>query len=155
MNSLAALRREPWFWPFVACAVMFGLVLLFSPVLRFGIFTANIAAASFLAIVGLGQMFPVASGEGGIDLSIPFVMNLSALIAVKLIDETAVSIVLVMFLCVLLGIVVGLVNGAVVVKFRIPPIIATLAVGYIVLTLVQLVSGIGQTRFIEIGRAHV
>jgi ribose transport system permease protein len=46
-------------------------------------------------------------------------------------------------------IVVGLVNGMVVVWARVPPIIATLAVGFIVLTLVQLISASGDTTFAD------
>ena len=59
--------------------------------LRIGIFTANLAAASFLALVGIGQMFPVATGDGGIDLSIPFVMNFCAFLAVQLVDQATSS----------------------------------------------------------------
>jgi ribose transport system permease protein len=136
-------RRYPWLWPILACVVLFILILTFSPVLRVGIFTANLAAASFLAIVGLGQMFPVASGDGGIDLSIPFVMNFCAFLAVQIIGEGAGSVLLALGLAVAFGVAVGAVNGAVVVRFRIPPIIGTLAVGYIVLTLVQILSSRG------------
>jgi ribose transport system permease protein len=147
VSRLLALRLQPWFWPVASCVVLFGVIVSLSPVFRFGIFTANIAAASFLALVGLGQMFPVASGEGGIDLSIPFVMNFCALVAVKMVTDTTASIALVLLLCVVFGVVVGLANGLIIVRFRIPPIIGTLAVGYIVLTAVQLISAVGPTRF--------
>ena len=43
----------------------------------------------------------------------------------------------------------GLVNGVVVVRVRVPPIIGTLAVGFIVLTLVQLISANGDTTFAD------
>jgi len=136
-------RQYPWIWTLIACGVLFGLIFAFSPVLRYSIVTANVAAASFLALVGIGQMFPVASGEGGIDLSIPFVMNFCAFLAVQMVDGSAGSIVQVLLLGIAFGAAVGLVNGTVVVTFRIPPIIGTLAVGYIVLTLVQLISSQG------------
>jgi ribose transport system permease protein len=149
MNVLRLLRRYPWIWPILASAVLFALILLLSPVLRFGIFTANLAAASFLALVGIGQMFPIASGEGGIDLSIPFVMNFCAFLAVKTVDDTAASIFLAIGLGMLFGMAVGFVNGNVITRLRIPPIIATLAVGYIVLTIVQIMSATGETRFTD------
>jgi ribose transport system permease protein len=136
-------RRHPWLWPVVACLVLFALLLALSPVLRYSILTANLAAASFLALVGIGQMFPVASGQGGIDLSIPFVMNFCAFLAVQSVDGSAASILEVLLLGLAFGAVVGAVNGAVVVSLRIPPIIGTLAVGYIVLTMVQLISSRG------------
>jgi ribose transport system permease protein len=141
--SLAELQKRPWFWPAVSCVVLFAIILLFSPVLRYSILTANLAAASFLALVGFGQMFAVATGEGGIDLSVPFVMNFCAFLAVQLVDQSLSSILLVFILGVGFGMAIGLVNGLVVVSFRIPPIIGTLAVGYIVLTLVQLLSAQG------------
>jgi len=147
MSRLLTLHHQPWFWPILSCIVLFALIFALSPVFRVGIFTANMAAASFLALVGLGQMFPVATGEGGIDLSIPFVMNFCALIAVKMVTESSASILYVALVCLAFGLLVGLVNGLVIVRFRIPPIIGTLAVGYIVLTAVQLISGIGPTRF--------
>ena len=114
---------------------------------RVGILTANLAAASFLALVGIGQMFPVASGEGGIDLSIPFVMNFCAFLAVKLISPHPAAVVLVLLASIAFGVLVGTVNGLIVVRFRIPPIIGTLAVGFVVLTLVQLISVGGDTTF--------
>ena len=152
MRRLAALHRQPWFWPIATSIVMFALILLLSPVLRVGIFTANLATASFLALVGIGQMFPVASGEGGIDLSIPFVINFCAFLAVQLVDGSTASILSVLALALLSGIAVGLVNGLVVVAFRIPPIIGTLAVGYMVLTMVQIISSQGgATTFADRG----
>jgi ribose transport system permease protein len=147
MSALAFARRSPWVWPVLASLLLFALILLMTPVVRFSIFTANLSAASFLALVGIGQMFPVASGEGGVDLSVPFVMNFCAFLAVKLVGASAVSILAVLILCCLFGAAVGLVNGLVVVRLRVPPIIGTLAVGFIVLTLVQLMSATGETRF--------
>lgn len=141
MNGLA--RRLPWLWPALSCVVLFALILLLSPVLRYSILTANIAAASFLALVGIGQMFPVASGEGGIDLSIPFVMNFCAFLAVQMVDGSTGSILQVLLIGIVFGAAIGVVNGVVVVLFRIPPIIGTLAVGYVVLTMVQIISSQG------------
>jgi ribose transport system permease protein len=143
MTNFAALRKRPWFWPVVSCVILFAIILLFSPVLRYSILTANLAAASFLALVGFGQMFAVATGEGGIDLSVPFVMNFCAFLAVQMVDQSLGSILLVFILGIGFGMAIGLVNGLVVVSLRIPPIIGTLAVGYVVLTLVQLLSAQG------------
>jgi ribose transport system permease protein len=93
----------------------------------------------------MGQMFPIASGEGGIDLSIPFVMNFCAFLAVKIISFDPISLPLVLLAAIIFGTIVGVVNGLVVVQFRVPPIIGTLAVGFVVLTLVQIVSLGGST----------
>ncbi len=149
MTALARLRRQAWFWPAAASAVLMVIIGALSPEFRYSIVTANLTAASFLALVGIGQMFPVASGEGGIDLSIPFVMNFCAFLVVQLITDDPWSIPLVLLLAIAFGIAVGLVNGLVVVRVRVPPIIGTLAVGFIVLTLVQLISASGDTTFAD------
>jgi ribose transport system permease protein len=56
------------------------------------------------------------------------------------------------------GGLVGVVNGTVVVFFRVPPIIGTLAVGFVVLTFVQIIAASGSTTIanrsvVEIARA--
>ena len=149
MTALSGLHRQPWFWPAAASVVLMVMIGALSPELRYSIVTANLTAASFLALVGIGQMFPVASGEGGIDLSIPFVMNFCAFLAVQLITPEPLSIPLVLLLGIGFGVAVGLINGIVVVRVRVPPIIGTLAVGFIVLTLVQLISASGDTTFAD------
>lgn len=144
--------RNPSIWPVAASLLLFAIVLGFSPVFQSGIITANLAAASFLALVGLGQMFPIASGDGGIDLSIPFVMNFCAFLAVQTVDGSMASLILMLSLALAFGVAVGLVNGFVILAFRVPPIIGTLAVGYIVLTLVQIISARGgATTFADRG----
>jgi ribose transport system permease protein len=147
LTQIAELRGAPWLWPVIACVLLFATIFALSPVRGPGIFTANVAAASFLALVGIGQMFPVASGEGGIDLSIPFVMNFCAFVAVKLVGDEASSILVAVGLSILFGVGVGIVNGLVVTKIRVPAIVGTLAVGFIVLTLVQLISATGRPSF--------
>ena len=139
------LRDRSWLWPAIGSLVLLVFVFALSEELKFGIITANLAAASFLALVGMGQMFPIASGEGGIDLSIPFVMNFCAFLAVKIISFDPISLPLVLLAAIIFGTIVGVVNGLVVVQFRVPPIIGTLAVGFVVLTLVQIVSLGGST----------
>jgi ribose transport system permease protein len=74
-------------------------------------------------------------------------MNFCSLLAVKLVGADALSVLPALGLGVLFGIAVGFVNGAVIVRFRIPPIIGTLAVGYIVLTMVQILAATPATRF--------
>ena len=140
------LRDKSWLWPAIGSIILLVFVFALSEEWKFGIITANLAAASFLALVGIGQMFPIASGEGGIDLSIPFVMNFCAFLAVKIISSDPISLPLVLLAAIAFGVIVGAINGLVVVQFRVPPIIGTLAVGFVVLTLVQIVSLGGSRR---------
>ena len=139
----AALRRTrdaPWFAAALACGMLWVVVFWLAPVVRYDIVTANVAIASYLALVGIGQMFPIASGGGGIDLSIPFVINFASFNAVAMVGSSTFSIVEAFAVALGFGALVGMVNGFVVVALRIPPIIGTLAVGFIVLTIVQLQS---------------
>ncbi len=136
---------KQWFWPALASLALLSIVVLLAGELRLGTITANLTAASFLAMVGIGQMFPIASGEGGIDLSIPSVMGFCAFVAVKMIGSDPLLLIMVLPVAVGFGLAVGAVNGLVVTFVRIPPIIGTLATGFIVLTLVQLISANGAS----------
>lgn len=142
---MSGLRQQNWIWAAAASLGLLVFILALSEEWKFGFITANLAAASFLALVGIGQMFPIATGEGGIDLSIPFVMNFCAFLAVRLISENAFSVLSAILLAIAFGTLIGAANGIVIVKFRVPPIIGTLAVGYVVLTFVQIISGGGST----------
>ena len=145
MTGFAVWRQQTWIWPAVASLILLALIFALSEELKFGIITANLAAASFLALVGIGQMFPVATGEGGIDLSIPFVMNFCAFLAVRLISDNPASVALVLLGAIAFSALVGIVNGTVVVWIRVPPIIGTLAVGFVILTFVQIIAASGST----------
>jgi ribose transport system permease protein len=85
---------------------------------------------SFLAIAALGQMLVIMTG--GIDLSVPGVMTLAALVTVGVgrgsDDKLAVAIVTALAVSAL----VGLVNGCIIGVLKLNPLIVTLAVGQIV-----------------------
>lgn len=96
--------------------------------------------AAFLAIVAVGQMFVVTTGRGNIDLSIPSVVTLAAYATVTTSGGTDAGLPLTLGVLALLGLGTGLLNAALVVIFRIPAIIATLATGYMLATLTLLVN---------------
>jgi ribose transport system permease protein len=90
--------------------------------------------ATFMAVLGLGQGAVVL--VGGLDLSVIWAITLSAIIAATPscagVTDTcfaAQHVVWVIPEALALGILVGLVNGALVVGFRLSPVVATLAVG--------------------------
>ena len=77
-------------------------------------------SASFLTVVGIGQMFVVTTGRGNIDLSIPSVMTLSAY---SLCSPSAARTPISPLACLrhpALGLAVGLFNAALVVRLGIP-----------------------------------
>jgi ribose transport system permease protein len=91
-------------------------------------------SASFLSVVGLGQMFVVTTGRGNIDLSIAAVVTLSAYIALLTVRGEDANLAWGVLVALALGLVVGLLNAALVVRLRVPAIIATLATGYVLAT---------------------
>ena len=92
-------------------------------------------SGSFLLITGIGQSFAMMTGAGNVDLSMPSVITMSAYLSIWLIDGQNASIWAGLLAGIAFGAVIGAVNGLCVVVMRIPAIIATLAVGYVVTTL--------------------
>jgi len=93
-------------------------------------FTAVLPLTSFLALAALGQMLVVMTG--GIDLSIPGVMTLAAIMAVGVagnVDEKMpVALATALGVCLLIGLISGILVGV----LKLNPLIVTLAVGQIV-----------------------
>jgi ribose transport system permease protein len=85
-------------------------------------------------------MIVVSTGRGAIDLSIPYTITLSVYVATIIQagrdDQLALSIVAALAV----GALVGAVNGFAVVVLRIPAMVATLSVGFIAQSLVQILS---------------
>jgi ribose transport system permease protein len=101
---------------------------------RFGTRSDYVGSAGLLGVVSIGQMLVITSGEGAVDLSIPSVMTLSGFVVTSLINGEDSRLILGLIAALVLGLIVGLANALIVNRFRIPPIVATLAVGYILTT---------------------
>jgi ribose transport system permease protein len=97
-----------------------------------GLSQAALTFAAFSIIVGLGQMFVITLGPGNIDLSIPATITLAGTVSLKLMNVDAAMIVPGFVVAIGIGIGVGLTNYALIKLLRIPPIIATLAMSFIV-----------------------
>jgi ribose transport system permease protein len=97
-----------------------------------GAIESALTVGAFLSLVGLGQMFVIASGSGNIDLSVPYVLTFGAYLAGQIIDGGSGSLVLAIVATIAFGLCVGIANSAVVMFLNVPPIVATLAVGFIV-----------------------
>lgn len=85
--------------------------------------------AAFIGIVALGQTFVVIGG--GIDLSVPWVLNAAAVIMTLFAHGQDAPLVWIVPLLLAAGTLVGVVNGLGVGLFGVPPIIMTLAVNVI------------------------
>lgn len=133
MNALHLLKSKPWIWSFIATiAVWITTVLFTGGASSVGLSQAALTFAAFSVIVGIGQMFVITLGPGNIDLSIPATMTLSGTLALKLMDGQDGMIAVGLLLSVLLGMAIGIGNYALIKLLRIPPIIATLSMSFIV-----------------------
>ncbi|MGN6550070.1 MAG: ABC transporter permease [Pararhizobium sp.] len=126
--------RNRWVWAAVGVVALW--VVLSFVTSRFSIASLSgiATSASFLLLVGLGQTLVVTTGRGNIDLSIASVITFSAYLALILIRGEDALLLPGLAAIVAIGVLVGLVNAALVVLFRIQAIIATLATGYILAT---------------------
>lgn len=88
-----------------------------------------------LAIAALGQMLVIMTG--GIDLSVPGTMSLAAVIMVGVGDGSNENIPLAVATAIVVGVVVGLVNGILIGGLKLNALITTLAVGLIVVGVVN------------------
>ncbi|HEY8593832.1 MAG TPA: ABC transporter permease [Devosiaceae bacterium] len=128
------VNSNRWFWS--ALAVLILWLVLSTVTNRFSIASLSgvLLSASFLTIVGLGQMFVVTTGRGNIDLSIPSVLTLNAYLALLTIRGVDANLFVGVPVAIGVGLVVGGFNALLVVALRIPAIIATLATGYVLAT---------------------
>jgi ribose transport system permease protein len=99
---------------------------------------AILQVVSFVGIIAIGQTMLLVTGE--FDLSVGQVAGLSAVVAARLMTLFALPVPVAILGGVLTGAVVGLVNGVVVVRFRIPAFIQTLGMLFIAQGLIQVVT---------------
>ncbi|MFT4184458.1 MAG: ABC transporter permease [Rhizobium sp.] len=133
MNALHALQRKPWIWSFGAAAIVWIITVLFTGgASSLGLSQAALTFAAFSVIVGIGQMFVITLGPGNIDLSVPATMTLAGTLALKLMNVEDSMILPGLLISILIGLGIGIGNYALIKLLRIPPIIATLSMSFIV-----------------------
>lgn len=88
--------------------------------------------AAALGIVSIGQTFVVLTGRGGLDLSVASVMATVAVITAKNTGGMDAMLPPVALVCLLFGAAVGLANGLLITKRRVPPFMATLGMMIII-----------------------
>jgi ribose transport system permease protein len=127
------LVAKPWIWSFAATITVWIITVLFTGgASSFGLSQAALTFAAFSVIVGIGQMFVITLGPGNIDLSVPATMTLSGTLALKLMDVQDGMVLVGLLASIGIGLVIGLGNYALIKLLRIPPIIATLSMSFIV-----------------------
>lgn len=123
----------------------------------------NIAQASVLAIVAIGQSLIIFVGGGGIDLSLGAIMSMGAMLMPILSGGENAGIPGAMILIILFAGLAGLVNGIGVQLIRIPPLAMTLVMGTVMdgftlaysrgtpaLTVPPMLKTMGQPLFMQV-----
>jgi ribose transport system permease protein len=141
------LAERPWIWSYAGALIVWVLTIA---VVRGRGAGETLAVATqfaaFYVIVGIGQMFVIASGPGNIDLSIPAVMTLAGYLASGAMhgDDARTAIGLATGLGV--GLAAGCANVVLIQFLRIPPMIATLAAGFVIQSMATAYSGISTAK---------
>lgn len=127
------LDRSPWIWAYLGAFIVW-LVTIGVVQGRGGIETLAVAMqfATFFVIVGIGQMLVIAAGPGNIDLSIPAVMTLSGYIAMGVMHGSNAALVPGLLIGIAIGVAAGIANVVLIQVLAIPPMIGTLAAGFVV-----------------------
>jgi ribose transport system permease protein len=125
------MRHHRWAWSAAGIAVLWLILSATTSHFSLQSLSGVVSSAAFLVIVAVGQMFVIASGGGNVDLSIASVITLSGFAAMSLSNGTDMGLLLSIPALVLFGAAVGLANAFLIRRLRIPAMIATLAVGYI------------------------
>lgn len=125
------LAARPWIWSFLAVVVVWLAIGAVSGRGFVGTIESTFQVAPFLVLVALGQMFVITAGNGNIDLSVAYLMTLSAYVSVGVMDAGHGSLPLGILAGLACGVVVAAVNLAGILLLSIPPIVATLATGLI------------------------
>jgi ribose transport system permease protein len=130
---MKALLAKPWIWAFVAAfSVWLITILATGGASTVGLTQATLTFAAFSIIVGLGQMFVITLGPGNIDLAVPATMTFAATVALKYMDTNDALVLQGLGIAIGIGAGVGIVNYTLIKALRIPPIIATLAMSFVI-----------------------
>ena len=130
---MRALFAKPWIWSFVAAlSVWLATIAFTGGASTVGLTQAALTFAAFSVLVGIGQMFVITLGPGNIDLSVPATMTLAGTVSLKYMDGANGVILHGLLIAIAVGVGVGVLNYALIKALRIPPIIATLSMSFIV-----------------------
>jgi ribose transport system permease protein len=130
---MTRLLAWPALYSYIAAAIVFGITVALgaNPV---SLLSAALAFSSFAVLAALGQMLVITLGPGNIDLSIPSVIALAGGLSMLVMNGQDAMILPGLLAAVGGGMTVGVFNVALIRVLRIPPIIATLSSGLVVLS---------------------
>lgn len=110
--------------------VVAGLLVLVPEAVNLSTVTTVLQFSTILALVALGQSLVVLCGGAGIDLSVGGAVSLTAVLAALAVQAGAPAWLLPL-LCIVIGALLGALNGGLVTRVRVLPLIATLGTFYV------------------------
>jgi ribose transport system permease protein len=132
------LLSSEFSWIWIATAALFAVSAWLAPgTVRMSSISAMLPFAAILAIAAVGQT--VVIQQRGLDMSLPGMMSLGG-IAFCILGFVVDSLILATILTLVIAVLVGIVNGLLVSKVNITPIVVTLATNAILLGAVRMLS---------------
>lgn len=130
---MSFIARKPWIWSYAAAVIVWVITVMFTGgASAGGLSQAAFTFAAFSVIVGLGQMFVITLGPGNVDLSVPATMTLAGTLSLKYMDGAEGVVLSGLLIAIAVGVAIGILNYALIKLLRIPPIIATLSMSFLV-----------------------
>ncbi len=132
------IGKNVWIWSVIGSLALWIVISIMTGQFSLHMVSVSATLASFLVLLSLGQMTVITSGNGAIDLSSQYTVALAAYISSMLTADYGIAVGLAASLavCVVIGILIGVIN----LYLRVPPMITTLAVGFVVYSVVLIVS---------------
>jgi len=134
------IANNSWLWAALASLLLWLVMGITANRLNLESFISNAYTATFLALLAYGQMLVITSGRGAIDLSIPGVLTLMAFISMTIINGVSANIPLALIVVLVISLFIGFLNSVLVIYLRIPAIIGTMAMNYILTTAALLIN---------------
>ena len=130
--------RNSWIWSFVGSVILCVLIGVIGGQFSLQTIFLNVTLATFTFFLGICEMLVITSGDGAIDMCIPYIATLSAYISANWLvkGKWVFGIILLLAVCV----VIGLANWLINVYLHVHAMIGTLAVGYIIYSIVLVYS---------------
>ena len=132
---------------FVVIVVFAGFAVVKPAMLKVDNLTGILSAVAVIGIMAVLSTFVILTG--GIDLSVGAIMGLSGLLAQGVLTASGISTIWALLLGCSIGAVVGLANGLIVARFRLPAIVVTLGAMSIVRGIALLIGGGSQRAVVQ------
>ena len=141
------LLSQPWFYATAGAFLVWLVILGYAGHAGAGaVISAALNYSVFFAVVGLGQMIVMASGAGNIDLSVPANITLAAYLSTGQMEGANAGLAAGILAGLGSGVVIGAANAFLIIAFRIPPMVATLACGLVLESLTFVYSRISVAK---------